>query len=487
MIGILLLALYQLLGTAGFVALSPWLLLRAARRPGEMRERLGWAARTRGERPLWLHAASLGELAGVRALLASDRHASAPPGLLTVLSVSARAGAGEAGPGWRAAYAPLDLWFALLPFLLRQRPRGLILNETELWPATLAACRLAGIPVAVISGRLSARRWNATRLARPLLGPGRKGIAGCAAQSRADAERFAALGLPGAVVTGNLKYRIDDASSPASAPRSALPPGNEPFLFVAGSLRRGEEAVLRALRRASRERGLLAVIAPRHRREMPAWDAALRAAGFYPVPRTSLSWATPPRARLAGSPEERSALRSRLAAALAGVPDAAPKAGPYDVPQVAPQPAPQVAPQAAPAAPPRALLLDTHGELEAWYAAADAAFVGGTLAPIGGHNLFEPAREGVPVAFGPHTAGVRDLAEPLLRRAGGREVEGEEDLAAWILELAADPALRARTGEAARAAAREVAGGVERTWAFLAGFAWAGVQTRPEGSDARRA
>ena len=238
MIGRVLLFLYQAAATLAVLLASPWILWRAARHPREMKERFGVEdpGRTRRHAPIWLHAASLGELEGVRALLAEPGWSFAGERSLTLLSVSVRERARDLeATGWRVRFAPLDLWFVLAAFLRREQPRGLILFETELWPATLFACRLRGVPVAVVSGRLSPRRWRRTRLARPWLRPGLEAVVACAAQSEADAARFRELGLPRVEVTGNLKYRLDRGEAPA-------PWDDGRFLFVAGSLRGGDTA-----------------------------------------------------------------------------------------------------------------------------------------------------------------------------------------------------------------------------------------------------
>ena len=402
-----------------------------ARDAGALRR--GSRGSARPQAPIWLHAASLGELEGVRALLAEPGWSFGGDRSLTVLSVSVRERAKDLeADGWRVRFAPLDLWFALACYLRRERPRGLILFETELWPATLAACRWRGIPVAVVSGRLSLRRWSRTRQARPWLRTGLPAVTACAAQSEADAARFTELGLPRVEVIGNLKYRLEQ--------REAPPPwADGRFLFVAGSLRIGEEAVLEAVAQP----GLTAVIAPRHGRERELWARAAAERGLRVLRRSEIDLPVPPRA-LRGEREATRALRAAVEAGLSGNPFAI-------------------------------LLLDTHGELANWYAAADAAFVGGTLTPIGGHNLFEPAREGVPVAFGPFTGGVRELAEPLLRNGGGEEVRDAAALAAWLRSLQQDPARRAARGRSAFQAAVEVAGAAERTWRFLERLPWAGA------------
>lgn len=452
--GTLLLVLYGAAGTAAALLGAPYLLWRSLRHPREMKERLGWgepapAHGERAERPLWIHAASLGELEAARALLQDSARSLAPPLLLTVTSVSARTKAETLAPELRVFYAPLDLWFAAIPFFARQRPRGLILLETELWPLTLALCRARGIPVALVSGRLSPRKWARTRRLRVIFRPALGALDGCAVQSAGDAERFVSLGAREVRVTGNLKYRMDarvktarsETNGAGRVRRSPLPP-SAGFLFVAGSVRLGEEAAIDAA-----PRDCFTVIAPRHLRERERWLEACQSRGRAVVARSARPFEVPrlPEAR---DPEVRSAFRERLAAQWPVGEDGAPSL----------------------------LLLDVHGELGSWFAAADAAFVGGTLVPIGGHNLFEPAREGIPVAFGPHTEGVADLAEPLLAQGGGTVVRDGAELSAWIRLMERDEGARQAAGEGARRAALHVAGAAERTWSFLFEREWTGVR-----------
>jgi 3-deoxy-D-manno-octulosonic-acid transferase len=430
-----LLGLYQVLGTLAFVVTIPYGILRAARHPGEMRERMGWGRWNGEEAPLWLHAASLGELEAVRSLLREGGREFAPPILLSVLSVSARRRAPERVPGVPITFAPLDLWFTLLPFLRKVRPRGLVLTETELWPMTLLACRMCRVPVVLISGRLSSRHWKRTRLLRFLLTPLLGSIEGISAQSGLDEARFRAMGASGVQVLGNVKYRMDAGESARESEelrrsvlalllRSSLLQNGArapALLLVAGSVRLGEECVLQV----AGVPGVLLVLAPRHLRERAHWIETCGRRGLRVAPWSESASSSPS----AGAP-----------------------------------------------AYPVVLLLDTHGELGAFYRIADAAFVGGTLAPIGGHNLFEPAREGIPIAFGPYTGGVSDVAEPLLRRGGGFRVKDGAEVAAWAARMAADRGAREVAGRAARAAALEVAGASARNWDFLESFPWTRVR-----------
>jgi 3-deoxy-D-manno-octulosonic-acid transferase len=425
------LATYRTLGSLALLLGAPYLLWRAFRRPAEMRERWGRHPQHRadlgdGARPVWIHAASLGEVEAVRAWLADAPFLAGVPWFLTVTSTSARRRAAERlGPHADVSFAPLDHDLAVGTFLKRRRPRALVLVETELWPVTLDRCRRAGLPVYVVSGRITARGFARMLRVVPLWRAVAPAVRAVAAQGAADAERYARLGFGPVAELGNLKYRV--AASEA-LPDRLWPAGWEPEtgapLWVLGSLRMGEESVLPAVR-AARERGVLVVLAPRHLRERRFWIEACRRAGLEPMLRS----ASPP-AILAG--------RSELAAYLA--------------PGVGGRP--------------RLVLADTHGELREWYARAHAASIGGTWVPIGGHSLFEPLALGVPISYGPHVDNVADVAAAAEAEGAGRALADPGDLLAWVEEQVA-AGRRQKTERSALLAARMVAGAGERTRTFL--------------------
>ena len=314
-----------------------------------------------GAPPLWLHAVSVGEVVAV-APLARALRAQRPacPLLVSTVTDTGRAVARERIPEAAATvFFPLDFPFAVRRALTSATPRAVLLAETEIWPNFLRACRLRGVPVAVVNGRISPRSFRRYRLVRGPLGGVLADIACFGMQTAADAERLVALGAPaGRVhVTGNLKF---DAMGPAGAEaqpgdvRRDLGLDAARPVFLAGSTHRGEEAaVLDAWTglRAGRP-GLALVLAPRHPERCGEVEGLLRERG--------LVWAR----RSAGA-----------------APDGT------DV-----------------------ILVDTVGELARLYAAADVAFVGGSLAPVGGHNILEPAAAGAPIVVGPHLENFAEMA-----------------------------------------------------------------------------
>jgi len=350
---------------------------------------------------LWVHAVSVGEVQAaatlLRALRARDPSATL---LLTTSTVTGRARA-EALVGAEASvcYLPYDLPGSVARFLDRARPRLGIVLETELWPNLYAAAHRRRIPMILASARLSER---SVRRYRRLGGLLRETLAGVdvAAQSAADAARFVAVGAEPArtLVLGNLKFDYrpaEDVIVRARVLREALGAGRP--VWVAGSTHDGEEDQVLAAhaRLCARSSDALLVLAPRH----------------------------PPRF---------AAVAARLAKG--------------DAPWVARSTA------AAVTADTRVLLLDSLGELMGYYAAADVAFVGGSLVPVGGHNLLEPASLGRPVIAGPHT--FSDLAVTrLLAEAGALTVvEDAAGLATAVAAFLDDPALARAAGERGRMA-----------------------------------
>jgi 3-deoxy-D-manno-octulosonic-acid transferase len=409
--------LYTLLATLALPFASLVVLWRGLRERAYWR---GWSARFGGgaelpgvARGLWVHAVSVGEVQAATSLVAALRKAW--PALPLAVTSATPAGRARARAAFAAdaaidvRYAPYDLPWALRAALRRLRPALLVVMETELWPNLLHECARAGVPVLVASARVSARsaaRWARFRgLLQPALGT----TVTVAAQSATDAARFESLGVPAARihVCGNLKF--DRTPGPAVRERArqlrARYAAARP-MWVAGSTHPGEESAAldaHAALRATRGDALL-VLAPRHRPRFDEVATTLEASG--------LSW-------LRRSATTGAATEERVAGAAAG--------------------------NAA------VLLLDTIGELEDFYAAADLAFVGGSLVPVGGHNLLEPAALGVATLTGRHQHNAPDIAR-LLGEAGGLQFVGDEaELGAALLRLLSDEAERARMAAAAQA------------------------------------
>jgi len=381
-------------------------------------ERLG--ARGDGGAPeragaVWIHGASVGEIVAAERL--ADRLAARGLALqLSSTTTTARAVARRLRPERPCRLAPLDHPWTVSRALSRLRPRALVLVETELWPCFVAGAARRGIPVAAVSGRISARSFPRYRRALPLFAPTLARLAAVGARSDDDAERFVALGVPPARVrvTGDLKLEPTDALQ-------ALDPGlaaalDGPPLLVAGSTHPGEEeAALAALAAAERaDLPAALVLAPRHPARFDEVDALVRRMGRALARRSAL----PGRPLVAGE----------------------------------------------------VLLLDSLGELAAVYTRARLGFVGGTLASVGGHNVLEPAQVGRPVAFGPSTQDAREAAALLLEAGAATLVADAGELASAFVAALRDPARADARGSAGRRALEAHRGSAERSADLVAGL-----------------
>lgn len=412
----------------------PWVTLLVAWR--SLRDRhyaSGWGARfgcgparDGAARCLWVHAVSVGEVQAAAALVTALR-AQFPQLPLAITSATpagrerARA---LAGPGIDVRYAPYDLGLCVRGTLSRLRPRLLVIMETELWPNLLGECARAGVPVIIASARLSERSLRRLGRFPLLLQPALRTAVFVAAQSSADAQRFATLGVPPGriAVCGNIKFdRTPDAALRAAgaALRARFAPAR--LLWVAGSTHGTEEAAalaahrgLRAAARTASEADALLVLAPRHRPRFAAVAELLASSG--------LDWL-----RYSGAAGATAAQCQRIAV----------------------------------------LLLDTLGDLESFYAAADLAFVGGSLVPVGGHNLLEPAALGVPAITGPYHSAAMQVARELSASGATRIVNSPQELGAALLALAGDEAARRAMSQSALAVVEANRGALQRLLALI--------------------
>jgi 3-deoxy-D-manno-octulosonic-acid transferase len=403
--------LYDLLANLA----GPPLVLAASARGrygGRWRERLGLARfpqREPGRPRLWFHGASAGEIqaaASVIAAVLAERPAAdvylssgTPAGLARAADFSA----GE--PRIRVMAVPLDFWGAAGRAAARLKPEALVILETELWPNLIRAVRAQGAKLILASARLSERSFRRYRLIRPFMAGLLAEFDLIAPSGPRERELFAALGAPEKRLTelGNPKFDrlLSQAGRPdflalAAGLKTRLwgeaPPGP---LVVAGSTHPGEEDFLAeaAEKLWPGQPDLRLVLAPRHVARAPGVAARLRNRG--------------------------------LTAALSEEP------GP-------------LFPRA------QAVVVETLGQLSAFYALATVAVVGGSLRPgLGGHNPLEPAALARPVLFGPHMPSFAAEAEGLAAAGGARTSRPEtlaDDLALWLDA----PALARAAGQAAR-------------------------------------
>lgn len=366
---------------------------------------------------VWLHAVSMGEVNAAAPVVNALRRTH--PELRWLITTITPTGSERVralwGDGVEHVYLPYDLPGAVSRFLQHYRPKVALVMETELWPNLLFGCRDQRIPVYILNARLSARSLRGYRVLAPLIARVVRTVKRIGAQSAADAQHFVALGAnPEAVVhTGNLKFDI------------ATPEGLEDFVgvfkshlgtrpvWIAASTHEGEEAAVIAIHKRLRQRwpDLLLLWAPRHPERFPRVAELAQSNGWKVALRRDVTWP--------GSADE-------------------------------------------------VFVIDTMGELMAFYACADVAFVGGSLQAIGGHNLLEPAAVGTAMVTGPHLHNFVEISRRL-REAGALEIRADADGVGRALEdLLGDADVRTAMVAAGRLLVEQGRGALANTLEMIA-------------------
>lgn len=388
-------------------------------------ERFGYTRLFLERHPIWIHAVSVGEVQAVQPVV--QRLLAQYAGVPLLITTGTVTGAARVhtlfGSRVHHCYLPYDLPGAVARFLERTQPRLGIVMETELWPNLFRACVRRHIPMIIASARISPR--TAARY-RWLAGLFRDSLPQfqVMAQTPADAERFRTLGAAAerVAVGGNLKFDIEiapeifDKGMTWRDEHASRRP-----VWTAGSTHDAEEAQVLAAHREvlSRYPDALLVLAPRHPQRFEHVHALLAKRGFV------------------------YAARSRQ------------------------QPVTQAT---------QVLLLDTLGELMQFYAASDVVFVGGSLVPVGGHNLLEPAALAVPILSGPSVFNAADIAAQFFAAGAARQIHSPRQLAAAVRELLRSDEQRRNMGSKAlelvarnRGALNRVLQTIERAWQAQAG------------------
>lgn len=399
------------------IVIEGWRELWNPAQRGRLRQRLGFVARQDLPGCVWIHAVSVGEVqaatAFVRALEA--RFPGRPIVISTVTPTGAQRAGELLGDRVRHCYLPYDLPGCVRRFLDRLRPQVAIVLETEIWPTLYAALGRRGIPLVMASARVTPRSVDRYRRMASLFRETLSRGVLIGAQTTADAERFRAIGAAPEriVVTGNVKFDMEIPQSAIDAGhefRDAL--GARP-VWIAGSTHEGEEAAAlaaHAIVRARHPEALL-ILVPRHPQRFDAVRGLLRRQGCAYTQRSS-----------------------------GGLP------GPEH----------------------ELFLVDTLGELQKFYAAADVAFVGGSLVPIGGHSLLEPAVLGLPILSGPHTHNAQEVADLLLERGALAIVGAAGELGERVAGCFDEPERARADGARGRGVVAQSRGAVGRLVAMVA-------------------
>jgi 3-deoxy-D-manno-octulosonic-acid transferase len=417
--------LYSLATLLAAVLLSPFFIVQGLRKNkyvDSAGQRLGLLPDdfNAGEHDsIWLQAVSVGEVLAARPVIRELKQRY--PSLRIFLSTTTRTGQELARRTVTEAdgvfYFPFDWMFAVRRTLNRVRPKLFVMVETELWPNLLRECRRRGIRTLLINGRVSPRSARRYALIQPLFRRVLADVEHFCVQGEDTQRRLVELGADPAriTMTGSLKFDALEAIVARSIAAHGvlrcfrMPPSRQ--VFVAGSTTKGEEeAVVRAfLRVRSAQSGAeaLLVLAPRHPDRVAEAEAICRHEQLATIRRSELP-----------VDEE---------------PDA-------DV-----------------------VVLDTIGELAQLYQIATVAFVGGSLVPVGGHNILEPAVHGKPIVFGPFMHNFAEIAEAFLSNTAAVQVRDSRELEEVVVSLMQDPVRRARLGAAARALVDASRGAKEKT------------------------
>ena len=445
--------LYGILLSIGMAALLPRFIFDAIRHGkyvAGLSERLGRIPPIRaGERPvIWLHCVSVGETQAARPLVRAlcERY----PSHALVVSTTTLTGQRLAREVFREHaqaifYFPFDWALSVRRALRAVDPAAVLIMETELWPRFLRECHAGCVPVALINGRLSERSARGYRRIKRFISRVVNDLTLAIMQSEADAERIRSLGLdPGRIrVSGNIKFDLELAAgeSPLTAElreRFRIN-GARPLIIAASTHAPEERIIIEALKKlgaARPEDRARLLIAPRHPERFAEAASLLEASG--------LTWAR------------------RSAAPAANDPTCS------------------------------AILLDTIGELRAVYPLATLVFVGGSIAPTGGHNVLEPAAAGACIITGPHTHNFASIirgfrqAEALVQLPEMAHSEAPGALARVFAELLADAGRRQQIGARARAVLEANRGATARTIEMLGPLLEQSIRRwRPDAEAAR--
>lgn len=426
--------------------IAPRLALRARRQPEYLEhvgERFG-RYRQQVMRPvIWLHAVSVGETRAAQPLVARllERYPDHQL-LMTHMTPTGRHTSEQLfGDRLQRCYLPYDYPWAVRRFLAHFAPRLGIILETELWPNLISACRARGLPLLLVNARMSersARRYaRLPRLTREVL----TSFAAVAAQTEGDAQRLRRLGAGDVQVFGNMKFDLLPPAPQIDAGRALRRMIGERAVVLFASTRESEEALIidalcqrlrstpdsRSTNGADLLTGALLIVVPRHPQRFAEVARLIEARGLTLQRRSD-----------------------------------------HDA----------IAPQT------QVLLGDTMGEMYAYYAASDLAFIGGSLLPLGGQNLIEACAVGVAVLIGPHTFNFAEATEQALAAGAARRVSDAQQLMKAAAELLRDAEARLRMGRAGEEFAARHRGATGKTMECVARHLGSSTPAAPSGHPA---
>lgn len=390
------------------------LLWRGRKQPEYLRhlgERYGFYPSAAPGKLIWVHAVSVGETRAAQPLIEALQAAWPEHRiLLTGMTPTGReAGRQVYGAGVVQAYLPYDYPGAVARFFKHFAPAFGVLMETEIWPNLLAEAKQQDVPVLLMNARLSARSARGYGRLGGLVRPAFGALTGVAAQTPEDAARIAQLGASCVEVCGNLKFDVAPSAEKMALGREWRAMLGERPVWLAASTREGEEELVLAAWRQVRTPHALLVLVPRHPQRFDEVAGLLAGEGLAVVRRS----------------------------------------------------------QGMPAATTEVWLGDSMGEMAAYFALADLAFIGGSLLPLGGQNLIEAAACGCPVLVGPHTFNFLQATEDSIAAGAACRVADPLELGQVADGLLRDAARRAEMQRASLAFAQAHQGAAQRMLALI--------------------
>jgi 3-deoxy-D-manno-octulosonic-acid transferase len=364
------------------------LLWRARKQPDYLHhigERFGFYSLQSDKPVIWLHAVSVGETRATQSLVARLRASFPNHQILLTHTTPTGRNAGEQlyGDSVLRVYLPYDYPFAINNFLRHFRPQLGILMETEIWFNLIHLCRINGTPLLLLNARMSEKSASGYMRFAHLTRNALSELTAIAAQTREDAERLTMLGGKNVSVTGNLKFDIVPPAAMLELGRQLRDKfGTTRKILLAASTREGEETLILEALEHILVSGLLLVIVPRHPQRFADVANLLEQRGIA-FQRRSEGRVVPPEIRV--------------------------------------------------------VLGDSMGEMFGYYAAADLAFIGGSLLPFGGQNLIEACAVGTPVLVGPHTYNFAEVTQLAIKAGAALQVQDYSGLIEPINNLLVNP------------------------------------------------
>ncbi|HKY69990.1 MAG TPA: lipid IV(A) 3-deoxy-D-manno-octulosonic acid transferase [Gammaproteobacteria bacterium] len=385
------------------------------------KERLGFIDLPNLKETLWVHAVSVGE--AIAAVPIIQRFLEKYPNTKMVITTMTPTGSQRVIEAFKEnlgkdifhVYVPYDISWCVKRFLKRTNPKLVILMETELWPNILHYCGKKKIEVLIANGRLSATSVSRYQKMSGVVKNMLSEVSMVAAQSQEDISRFLSIGMKKNNIhnTGNIKFELlipPHAQEKGTQLRKMFGGGRP--VWIAASTHDGEERlILSAFKQLKRQfSNLMLILVPRHPERFDKVFELCQQEGFKAIRRSQKTPCTPS----------------------------------TDI-----------------------YLGDTMGELLTFYAASDLAFVGGSLVPIGGHNLLEPAALGLPVLTGPHLFNFTAISELLFQAKGAQKVTDVTSIVQVISELLSNAKMRHRQGQRAKDVVQKNKGALEKLFTLI--------------------